>query len=212
MSYGGFGGGSSETVMVESKDIGKIIGRGGQNIKELEARTHTKVKVSREEDGNGMKSVEITGNDQEISDAKILIEEYLTQGQDSGARGGGGGYGGRRDDGWGRRDNYGDRDGGYRQGGYRQGGGGGGGGEQETIYIESGSVGKFIGKGGSNIQDLEHKSGCRIKVSKGGDDSGLSSVELIGSSRDISVCKRQIEDNGVEIISGGGGGNDRGRW
>ncbi|CAL1547625.1 unnamed protein product [Lymnaea stagnalis] len=241
MSFsGGFGGnrsggGSSTTMMVESSNVGKIIGRGGSKIRDLEQDSNARIKISRDEDEDGMKSVEISGTDEEIENAKRLIEECLSGGDFGGGGGGrrggygggrgrggsggggGGGYGrrdegwGRRDrdggDGWGRRDDY-DR-GGSRGGGGRGGGGfgGDGGGESETIFVESSEVGRIIGRGGSRIRDMEADSGCRIKVSRDGDSSGRSSVELTGSKNAISEAKRLIQDAGVEIVNG----NDRGR-
>jgi len=244
MSFGGGfgggrdGGGSSETMSVESRNVGRIIGRGGTKIRELQDDSGARIQVSREEDGNGMKNVEITGTDEQVEKARSLIEECLAAdfGGGGGGRrmgGGGGGYGrDRRDDdrgsrgGWGRdrdggdsygrRDNYGDRDGGRRGGGGGFGGGFGGdrgaGGESETIYVESTEVGRIIGRGGSRIREMEEDSGCRIKVSRDGDSRGMSSVELSGSKGQISDAKQRIQDAGVEIMNGGGsGGEDRGR-
>lgn len=241
MSFGGGfgggrdGGGTSETMSVESRNVGRIIGRGGNKIRELQDRSGAKIQVSREEDSNGMKNVEISGEDSEVEKARQLIEECLNSdfGDGGGGRrmGGGGGYG-RRDDrdrggrddrgGWGRdrdggdsygrRDNYGDRDGGRRGGGFGGGFGGDRGGESETIYVESTEVGRIIGKGGSRIREMEEGSQCRIKVSRDGDSRGMSSVELTGSKDQISDAKRRIQDAGVEIMNGGGsGGEDRGR-
>ncbi|XP_059178963.1 far upstream element-binding protein 1-like [Physella acuta] len=175
---GGRGGGvSSTTMMVESSNVGKIIGRGGSKIRDLEQDSNARIKISRDEDEDGMKSVEISGTTEEIENAKRLIEECLS----GGSRGGGGGGG--------------------------RGFGGDGGGESETIYVESSEVGRIIGRGGSRIRDMEADSGCRIKVSRDGDSSGRSSVELSGSKNAISEAKRLIQDAGVEIVNG----NDRGR-
>jgi len=223
MSFGGGfggrgGGGSSDIMMVESANVGKIIGRGGSKIRDLEHDSNARIKISREEDENGMKSVEISGTDEEIDAAKRMIEQCLAQGSDFGGRRGGGfgggrggrggGFGrrddgggwGRRDggDGWGRRDDYGDRDGGRRFGG---------GGDSETIFVESSEVGRIIGRGGSRIREMETDSGCRIKVSRDGDSQGRSSVELSGSRNQITEAKRLIQEAGVDIMNG----DDRGR-
>jgi len=229
MSFGGgFGGGrrggdASETMMVDSRSVGRIIGRGGSKIKDLQDESGAKIQVSREEDGSGQKSVEISGTEDQIATAKQLIDECLNS--DFGGGRGGGGFGGRRDDrGYGRRDDrdggYGrrdDRDGGYgrRDGGFgggrdrgSRGGGFGGGSDAETIYVESSEVGRIIGRGGSRIREMEDGSGCRIKVSRDGDSRGLSSVELSGSRGQISDAKKMIQEAGVEIVNGG---DDSGR-
>ncbi|XP_035826453.1 far upstream element-binding protein 1 isoform X2 [Aplysia californica] len=210
MSFGGGfggrgGGGSSDIMMVESANVGKIIGRGGSKIRDLEQDSNARIKISRDEDENGMKSVEISGTDEEIDAAKRMIEQCLSQGSDFGGgrrggfggrgRGGGGGGYGRRDDGWGRRD--GDRDSGRRFGG---------GGDSETIFVESSEVGRIIGRGGSRIRDMESESGCRIKVSRDGDSQGRSSVELSGNRNQISDAKKMIQEAGVDIMNGDGRG------
>jgi predicted RNA-binding protein YlqC (UPF0109 family) len=236
MSYGGgsYGrgrddGGSSITIKVESSNVGKIIGRGGSKIRELEQVCRARIKISREAEEDGTKSVEICGSEEEIEKARKMIDDCLSgadfggggggrQGGFGGSRGrSGGGYGrrddgdswGRRDreggDGWGRRDDYdrgnSGRGGGGGRGGYSDGG------DTETIFVESSEVGKIIGRGGSRIKDMEADSGCRIKVSRDGDTQGRSSVELLGSKSAICEAKRLIQDAGVEIVIG----NDRGR-
>lgn len=230
MSFGGgFGGGRggdrsgpSETIMVDSRSVGRIIGRGGSKIRDLQEESGAKIQVSREEDSTGQKSVEISGDESAITLARSLINDCINADYSSGGGrgGGGGGFGGRRDDYGGRRD---DRDGGYggrRDGGFGEsyssggrsgggrGGGFGGGSDAETIYVESSEVGRIIGRGGSRIREMEEGSGCRIKVSRDGDSRGLSSVELSGSRGQISDAKQRIQEAGVEIMNGG---EDRGR-
>jgi len=232
MSYSGFGGGGSSTTMkVDSGDVGKIIGRGGCKIRELEQSCRVRIKIGREEDEDGMKSVEICGSDDVIEKARRMIDDCLSGSDfDGGRRGGGGGggyssrgrssggggYGGRRSDSgsYGRRDRDGgdgygrrDDDRGSRGSGGRGGGGFGEGGDSETIFVESTEVGRIIGRGGSRIKDMEADSGCKIKVSRDGDRDGRSSVELCGSKSAISEAKRLIQDAGVEIVNG----DDRGR-
>lgn len=224
MSFGGgYGGGAQDFMQVESSHVGRIIGRGGCKIRELEQESNARIKISRDEDENGMKSVEISGTDDEVRTARSMIEECLSSdfsgggggrrgggsfGGRGGGRSGGGGFGGRRDDGggWGRRD----RDGGDGWGGRRndydrgdRGGGGRGfssGDETESIYVEKTEVGRIIGRGGSRIRDMEAESGCKIKVSR--DGSSSSEVVLEGSRQSIGVAKQLILDTGVEILDG----------
>ncbi|KAK3763622.1 hypothetical protein RRG08_057043 [Elysia crispata] len=214
MSYrGGFGGRSggedAATMMVESSNVGKIIGRGGSKIKELEQDANVRIKVSKEEDDQGMKSVEITGAPEDVEAARKMIENCLSGNDFGGGRRGGYGGGGRggygqRNDGWGRRD----RDGGdgyRRRDDYDRGFSGGRGGrsgekeELETIFVETSEVGRIIGRGGNRIKDMEIESGCKIRVSKDGDPYGRNSVELSGTKGSISDAKRLIQAAGVVI-------------
>uniref|UniRef100_A0A0B7BVH8 K Homology domain-containing protein n=1 Tax=Arion vulgaris TaxID=1028688 RepID=A0A0B7BVH8_9EUPU len=213
----GFGSGSSTTMKVDSSDVGKIIGRGGCKIKDLEHSLRVKIKIDRDADEDGMKNVEICGTDDSLDKAKRMIEDCLSGADfDGGRRGnsggsrGGSGFGRRGEGGsWGRRD----RDGGDGYGrrdddrGSRDGGGRGGGGDSETIFVESSEVGRIIGRGGCRIRDMEADSGCRIKVSRDGNSHGRNSVELSGSKSAISEAKRLIQVAGVEIVNG----DDRGR-
>jgi len=224
---GGGGGGESEVMMVDSRSVGRIIGRGGSKIRDLQDESGAKIQVARDDDGSGQKSVEISGSADEIACARRLIDDCLNSDYGGGGRGGGGGFGGgRRDDDWGGR-RGGDRDGGYgrRDGGYggdRRGGGGGrgggfgggfGGGETETIHVESSEVGRIIGRGGSRIREMEEGSQCRIKVSRDGDSRGLSSVDLTGSRDAIAAAKSMISEAGVDIQdSGSGGGGSGSGW
>jgi len=218
MSYGGDE--ECETMQVDSRNVGRIIGKGGSKIRQIQDDSRAKIQVAREEDRSGMKTVEIRGSYEEVKHAKELIDDALNSadfggGSGGGRRGGGGGYGGgfgggRRDDrrnggdDYGRRDNYGDRRGG--------GGGGRGGfgsdGDGETIYVDSSEVGRIIGRGGSRIREMEEDSGCRIKVSRDQTSDGLSSVELSGSKHAIADAKKFIQDAGVEIVREG---DSRGR-
>lgn len=228
MSFGGGydnrGGGNSSVMKVDSNSVGKIIGRGGSNIRNLEQQSNARIKIGREEDDFGKKEIEISGEPDEVQAAKDMIEDCLNSEFQGGRQGGGGfggrdrngGYGrrddgggsryGRRDDGerWGRRerDDYGgDRGGPRRQQNY----GGESGGDQETIFVDSSEVGRIIGRGGTRIREMEADSGCRIKVSRDGDSQGRSSVDLSGSKGQISKAKQAIQDAGVDI------GEDRGR-
>jgi len=199
----GGGGGESETMQVESRNVGRIIGRGGSKIRELQDDSGAKIQVAREEDESGMKSVEISGSYDEVQAAKQMIQDCLNAdfggGRGGGGRGGGGGYGGDR--------GYGGGGGGYggRQGGGGGFGGGGGyggdsGGPTETIYVDSSEVGRIIGRGGSRIREMQDDSGCRIKVSREGGANGLSSVDLSGQKGSIEDAKQRIRDCGVEIV------------
>lgn len=214
MSYGGFrrrtGGGERNgdtTVMrVESANVGKIIGKQGSKIKQLEHDSNARIKISRDEDDYGKKEVEICGTQEEIECAKGLIEECISQGSDYFGGGGrrGGGYGGRdrswgydqeegrrswssrdADVGWSSSSYGGDRGGGRRRYGSDE--------STETIYVEKSEVGRIIGRGGNRIREMEGKTGCKIKVLKEEDGHGRKPVELCGSKKQIVDAKEQIQ-------------------
>ena len=154
-------------MFVPAGDCGKIIGRGGSKIREMQDRTGCKINVCRDEEGNGTRRVELSGTDDAVERAKDMINQIM--------EGGG-------DDRGGRRQNYGSS---Y---------GGGGSGSKDIINIDSSFVGRIIGKGGSRIRELQDETGCRINVSRDGGRYGQTEVELIGSWSAIQQAKDRIDD------------------
>ncbi|KAH9503731.1 hypothetical protein Btru_067269 [Bulinus truncatus] len=73
--FGGSTGGESETIYVESSEVGRIIGRGGSRIRDMEADSGCRIKVSRDGDSAGHSSVELSGSKSAISEAKRLIQD-----------------------------------------------------------------------------------------------------------------------------------------
>jgi len=98
---------------------------------------------------------------------------------------GGGGYGGGR--------------GGYDGGGAGGGKGGFSGGgprEEITMEVDDRDIGRIIGKGGSNIRDLQQGTGCRIITpdrKKDGEDPGLRPLKIVGSKEGVQRCKEAID-------------------
>lgn len=124
MSGYGRDGGEPLTMQIASNQVGRIIGRGGSRIRELQDDSGCRININKEAGGDGMTTVELSGSEECQQRAKQLIEQVCEE-----QSYGGGGGGGRRDDRGGGRDGGGyggGRDGGSR-GGDRYGGGGGGG-------------------------------------------------------------------------------------
>jgi len=128
MSWGGDGGGETITMEVPGNQVGRIIGKGGSRIRELQDQSGCRINIDKNSRGD-QTTVELTGDPEAQARAKQMIEEVCSESSYGGGGGrGGGGYGGGRDGGYGggRDRGYGGgRDGGY--GGGRDGGYGGGG-------------------------------------------------------------------------------------
>ncbi|CAG5114597.1 unnamed protein product, partial [Candidula unifasciata] len=78
MPYRGEHSGSlSVTMKIASSDVGKVIGRGGKKIREFEQAGGGRIKISNAVDEDDMKSIEISGNDQDIETTRQMIEDYL---------------------------------------------------------------------------------------------------------------------------------------
>ncbi|XP_038056839.1 probable ATP-dependent RNA helicase DDX43 isoform X2 [Patiria miniata] len=69
---------SFETVSVGSNDVGKIIGRQGSKIRELQDDSGARIKVPRDqENDDGTVPVELRGTEEAIEKARQMIEELL---------------------------------------------------------------------------------------------------------------------------------------
>ncbi|XP_071152368.1 uncharacterized protein [Mytilus edulis] len=233
---GGFGssndGGQSDssTIRVDSSRIGRVIGKGGSKIRELQDETGAKINISKDDDGSGQKEIQLEGSPDAIAKAKEMINE-LTQDD-------GGGFGRREDSnrGFGGRE---DSNRGFGSGGVSNGGGFGSGGDSNrggfgssndsgqrsfgrnedqngqsdssTIHIDSSMIGRVIGKGGSKIRELQDETGAKINISKDDDGSGQKEIQLEGSPDAIAKAKEMIneltqDDRGPPRSFGGGGG------
>ncbi|XP_062506674.1 probable ATP-dependent RNA helicase DDX43 [Corticium candelabrum] len=70
------GGGMGMKVKVNTQDVGRIIGRGGSKIKELEEESGARINVLKNVDaGYGMTYIEISGSDHNKETARKLIED-----------------------------------------------------------------------------------------------------------------------------------------
>ncbi|CAJ1373943.1 unnamed protein product [Effrenium voratum] len=79
--YGGYGlGGESEEMEVDDRDIGRIIGRGGCNIKDLQEGTRCKIITPTKRDDNDdptLRKVVIQGTKEQIARCKEAINGVL---------------------------------------------------------------------------------------------------------------------------------------
>lgn len=94
-----FVGAKSISVPIEDSKAGLIIGRGGSTIKELQARTGTKVQVSQAPGPDGMRTVDVTGPPAGCEQARemilnIVAGKLVLPPKDAGRGGGAGQMGG----------------------------------------------------------------------------------------------------------------------
>lgn len=177
---GGFGGGNSYggdrnqsmEIEIERAFVGRVIGRGGSKIRELENDTGARIKVYSDRSNGMMTPIELIGSEDSQMHAKQLIEELCVQDYSQGGRqpyGGGGGGGGAAavqfDDS----------------------------GPPLEIDIDCKDVGRIIGRGGSKIRELQDKSGARIQIYKDRSNGVTTPIELRGSDSAKMKAKSMIE-------------------
>jgi len=161
MPYGDSGPAMEMTV--PKSMVGRIIGRGGSRIRQLQDDSGARINIRKDGDMGDETIVELSGAEDSQFHAKQLIEEVCKeQSFGGGDRRGGGGYRGGRDDRGG--GGYGGGGGGYGGGGGGYGGGGGGYGGGRDQGGHHGGGGRSYGGG----RDGGYEGGSRDGGYKGG--------------------------------------------
>jgi len=221
---GAGGGGGFFEMMVPGHKVGLIIGKGGEQIKQLQEQSGCKIVIIQDTPEAAMeKPLRITGSPEAVETAKQLVTEVLANIDDRdsfGGRGRGrGGMRGGRGGGFGGRGGPGGRGGG--RGGYGGGSwGGGAGGEygaQHTDYVlvPSNKCGLIIGKGGETIKQINQSTGAHCEIDKNAPpDSRDKNFVIRGSVDAVERAKNMILDKlgGGEGYGGGGYGGGGGGY
>ncbi|KAK5908786.1 hypothetical protein CgunFtcFv8_016814 [Champsocephalus gunnari] len=165
------------TFAVENGLVGRIIGKGGAKIRELEESTGARIKVNK---GDYEGEVVLMGSSEAQQKAKEMIEELVSDSNSQNASGGPG------------RGNFGDEKSDS---------------SQPVIFtVENGLVGRIIGKGGAKIRELEESTGARIKVNKGdyqGEVVLMGSSEAQQKAKEM--IEELVSDSNSQNASGGPG-------
>jgi far upstream element-binding protein len=200
---GGGGAGLEEQVGVPNGIVGFIIGRGGENIASMQARTGCKVQIQKEHElqpGQTQRLITLQAMRQEsIDECRVLIENMVQERVQASGRGPGGG------------------------------GGSGGGGPKEVrvqdalavghelvqVEIPDADVGLIIGKMGSTIKSIQEQSGASIQVPQAGnaDNPSVRTVSITHpTEQGANFAKQLIEDllKSKPSYAGGGGGGGGG--
>ncbi|KAK4555717.1 hypothetical protein LTR86_007470 [Recurvomyces mirabilis] len=180
-------GEKSSQIMVPDKTVGLIIGRGGETIKHLQERSGCHVNIVGENKSvNGLRPINLIGNDQATDLAKQLILEIV----ESDAQG------------TSTNKTSANRDRGYNNVDRGNGQGGNGGGRdyiEKTIHVPSEAVGMIIGKGGETIKDMQRTTGCKINVNQPSRPDVTRKIDLAGSSRSMAEAEQVIWEK-VETV------------
>ncbi|XP_048256269.1 probable ATP-dependent RNA helicase DDX43 isoform X4 [Haliotis rufescens] len=208
-------GSSSETtdIYVDPSCVGRIIGKGGSKIRELQDESGANIKVNRNETEGGKVLVVVTGSADARTQAEDMIKELTESFNDSSGYRGGGGVGGRSSD-WDFNDGNADSVGNGEK--TRMFNNKGSSSETTEIHVDQSCVGRIIGRGGSKIQDLQDESGAKIKVTRNETEDGKIIVVLTGSADARTQAEDMIKEltescfDSSSSYRGGGGGRSTG--
>jgi far upstream element-binding protein len=130
-----------DEVDVPNAMVGLIIGRGGENIRDLQLRSGAHIQIQRDSDaepGSRTRRIMLKGEPDRVAKARSLIDGMIQEReQELGGRGGGGGGGGR---------------------------GAPPGGTSLQVPIPNDKVGLIIGRGGMTIKAIQERTGANIQI------------------------------------------------
>ncbi|PNH04564.1 Far upstream element-binding protein 3 [Tetrabaena socialis] len=163
---------ATETVMCPSDKVGRVIGRAGATIRDLEASTSTRIQVDHKAPGD--KPVTISGMREDVDRAKRTVQDLIAGvsgvGADAGAGGGGGGSSAIPSAGE----------------------------VQKTLECPQGIVGRVIGRGGETIRTLQQASGAHILVNQDFPDGVPRQITVSGSQDAVERASNMV----AELIAG----------
>lgn len=172
-------------IMVPDKTVGLIIGRGGDNIKELQIKSKAKINiVPADQSVNGQRPINLIGDREQMEEAKRLIYQIVA-----------------------------DDEAGIPVSRKPTAEAMGPGSRQEVLKVPQDAVGMIIGKGGENVRDMQNISSCGIKVSSQNNQE-FREITLTGTDATIAHAKHLInekidqsnERNGKGPATGGSAG------
>jgi len=182
------------TILAERRNLGAVIGKGGETINQIRDETHAVIDIEKECIGNSsQKEIRIRGDPEPVAQAIETIVMLLSEGKNpvrmayvplppgmaaqadynmmpSRYRGGrGGSWSPGRDD--------------MPRGPVRV---------ETVIWVPRVKLGKIIGKGGSHINMVRKRSGATIILSEGSDDDNRK-LTITGSRSSMGLACEMFE-------------------
>jgi len=217
------GGGERFEMMIPGNKVGMIIGKGGENIRNMQESTGAKIVIVQESaEFANEKPLVISGAPDSIERAKSMVYEILNQDDDD-SQMMGGGRGRGRGRGMPMRGGPPFASRGFGRGGYDRGGGHGGtwqgpGGHrgdpssyQEIVKVPSNKCGLVIGKGGETIIGINRSSGAHCEIDKQAPPDAMEKNFMISGTREaVEMAKQMILEKAG--LQSGASGSSNGSW
>lgn len=208
-------GGPHTTMMIECSQaqVGKVIGGGGANIKEIQSQSGAKVQVEQDFPPEVPRQIHIAGTQKAVEAAERLVRNILAQtsgivnlAPNQQERGQGfarnaGGFGGQMGGhqggaGYGQQGGRGGQQGG---GGYAAAGPASGGPEvQNSMDVPKSMVGKVMGKGAETLHLIQRRSSCRVNIDQNVPEGAPCKVNITGSQHNVGIAIGLVQ----ELLSG----------
>ncbi|WEW60809.1 hypothetical protein PRK78_006297 [Emydomyces testavorans] len=173
---------TSETINIDSKLVGLIIGRQGDNLRRIESDTGTRIQFLDSPESNpNIRPCRITGNRAARNDAKAEIFRMISENAARSAASASDRFATRsQHEPPGRQPGYADDENSTTQ-----------------MMVPDRTVGLIIGRGGETIKDLQDRSGCHVVIAPEDKSlSGLRPVNLSGTMKAVQRAKDFI----LEIV------------
>ncbi|XP_060837672.1 far upstream element-binding protein 3 isoform X4 [Rhopalosiphum padi] len=175
--HSGYGG--KVEVGVPKQVVGLVIGKGGDMIKKIQADTGAKVQfINLNEDTPDDRRCLITGNPDQVAEAKQRIESLVDSALNrSGNRQSGGGGGNfNRNQSWGNSGQTQPLN-------------------ETTFTVPSAKCGVIIGKGGETIKQINMQTGAHCEIDRRHNNTGSEKTFVIrGTTEQIENAKRMINE------------------
>lgn len=190
--HSGYGG--KVEVGVPKQVVGLVIGKGGDMIKKIQADTGAKVQfINLNEDTPDDRRCLITGNPDQVAEAKQRIEALVDSALNRSGGGGGGGGSNRQSGG-----NF-NRNQSWGNSGQTQPL------NETTFTVPSAKCGVIIGKGGETIKQINMQTGAHCEIDRRHNNTGSEKTFVIrGTTEQIENAKRMINEKlGFQDPNGG---------
>lgn len=171
---------NSEVITIESSTVGLVIGRGGENLRRVEAETGARVQFITGPESGPKRQCRISGTPRQRADAirdiyRVIEEHPVTAPEKPASQGYG--YGAPAK-------SVTPSDPPLREGE-----------KSSQIMVPDRTVGLIIGRGGETIRDIQERSGCHVNiVGESKSVNGLRPVNLIGTPQAAEDAKRMIQE------------------
>lgn len=158
-----------ETILVPRACVGRIIGRGGSKIRELQEISGANINISRDGDGDHV-PVNISGAEANVQKARELIEELNSFAPSQ------------------------QRENAFSSSNFSENRATRSDSAEKIIEVNSSDCGRIIGRGGSKIKALQEESGARIEIKRQESYDDITPVLVRGDEACVQKAESLINE------------------